>query len=294
MLKSFTVTFNPDGALTAGLDVEAGAGVGRQRRARSRTSAISSWPSARRPGTTASASSSWWTRSSSCSRPTSRRSSSRCTGAPAGRCRSRWSAPGCRRSPGSPARPSRTASGCSASRRSATSTLRRRPRRACRARRVSWARVRRPTPSTSSSSTRRATPTSSRSTGASSGTRPPASPVDARRRRGRCFRWSRRSSTRASSGCASNAPPSWSCAICMRWRELGSAPQRASEVAQRVGTTAQQAGPIRSRLIDKGLLYTPELRLRGVHGAAVRHVHAAASRRSRRLLGDRAVAEAVD
>jgi hypothetical protein len=39
--------------------------------------------------------------------------------------------------------------------------------------------------------------------------------------------------------------------------ELGAKPQRASEVARRIERTVEQAGPIRSRLIDKGLLYTP-------------------------------------
>lgn len=39
--------------------------------------------------------------------------------------------------------------------------------------------------------------------------------------------------------------------------ELGADPQRASEVAKRINRTTEQAGPIRSRLIDKGLLYTP-------------------------------------
>jgi hypothetical protein len=39
--------------------------------------------------------------------------------------------------------------------------------------------------------------------------------------------------------------------------ELGPEPQRASDVAGLIGRTAQQVGPIRSRLIDKGLLYTP-------------------------------------
>jgi hypothetical protein len=38
---------------------------------------------------------------------------------------------------------------------------------------------------------------------------------------------------------------------------LGPKPHRASEVARRVNRTVEQAGPIRSRLIDKGLLYTP-------------------------------------
>lgn len=38
----------------------------------------------------------------------------------------------------------------------------------------------------------------------------------------------------------------------------GARPQRASEVAARLGRTVQQAAPSRSRLIDKGLLYTPE------------------------------------
>ncbi len=40
--------------------------------------------------------------------------------------------------------------------------------------------------------------------------------------------------------------------------QAGVRPQRAAEVAERVGRTAQQAGPVRSRLINKGLLYTPE------------------------------------
>lgn len=39
--------------------------------------------------------------------------------------------------------------------------------------------------------------------------------------------------------------------------ELGPNAHRASEVARRIGRTTEQAGPIRSRLIDKGLLYTP-------------------------------------
>lgn len=39
--------------------------------------------------------------------------------------------------------------------------------------------------------------------------------------------------------------------------ELGPEPHRATVVARRIGRTAEQAGPIRSRLIDKGLLYTP-------------------------------------
>ncbi len=38
--------------------------------------------------------------------------------------------------------------------------------------------------------------------------------------------------------------------------ELGPDPHGATEVASRIGRTAEQAGPIRSRLIDKGLLFT--------------------------------------
>ncbi len=38
---------------------------------------------------------------------------------------------------------------------------------------------------------------------------------------------------------------------------LGPEPHRASEVARSIRRTSEQAGPIRSRLIDKGLLYTP-------------------------------------
>lgn len=39
--------------------------------------------------------------------------------------------------------------------------------------------------------------------------------------------------------------------------ELGPDPHRASEVASRIHRSTEQAGPIRSRLIAKGLLYTP-------------------------------------
>ena len=40
--------------------------------------------------------------------------------------------------------------------------------------------------------------------------------------------------------------------------ELGGEPQQAKGVADLLGRTSQQLGPTRSRLIDKGLLYTPE------------------------------------
>jgi hypothetical protein len=39
--------------------------------------------------------------------------------------------------------------------------------------------------------------------------------------------------------------------------ELGPEPHTAAEVAAKLGRTSSQAGPIRSRLIEKGLLYTP-------------------------------------
>jgi AAA ATPase domain len=39
--------------------------------------------------------------------------------------------------------------------------------------------------------------------------------------------------------------------------ELGSEPQQAKDVAALLGRTSEQLGPTRSRLIDKGLLYTP-------------------------------------
>jgi hypothetical protein len=39
--------------------------------------------------------------------------------------------------------------------------------------------------------------------------------------------------------------------------ELGPEPQQAKDVAALLGRTSQQLGPTRSRLIDKGLLYTP-------------------------------------
>lgn len=39
--------------------------------------------------------------------------------------------------------------------------------------------------------------------------------------------------------------------------ELGPEPQQAKDVAEMLGRTSEQLGPTRSRLIDKGLLYTP-------------------------------------
>ncbi len=39
--------------------------------------------------------------------------------------------------------------------------------------------------------------------------------------------------------------------------ELGPDPHRASEVASRINRTTEQVGPVRARLIEKGLLYTP-------------------------------------
>lgn len=39
--------------------------------------------------------------------------------------------------------------------------------------------------------------------------------------------------------------------------ELGAGPQKASDVAEVLGRRSEQLGPTRSRLIDKGLLYTP-------------------------------------
>jgi len=65
-LKSFTVTFSPDGAMTAGLDVDALAGAA-DSGSLLRISATCSSQSARPPATTRWASSSCSTRSSSCS-----------------------------------------------------------------------------------------------------------------------------------------------------------------------------------------------------------------------------------
>ena len=45
--------------------------------------------------------------------------------------------------------------------------------------------------------------------------------------------------------------------------QLGREPQKASDVARVLKRTSEQLGPIRARLIDKGLLYTPG------HGLAV-------------------------
>ena len=39
--------------------------------------------------------------------------------------------------------------------------------------------------------------------------------------------------------------------------ELGPEPEQAKDVAEMLGRTSEQLGPTRSRLIDKGLLYTP-------------------------------------
>jgi hypothetical protein len=39
--------------------------------------------------------------------------------------------------------------------------------------------------------------------------------------------------------------------------ELGSQPQRTKDVAELLGRTSEQVAPIRARLIEKGLLYTP-------------------------------------
>jgi hypothetical protein len=39
--------------------------------------------------------------------------------------------------------------------------------------------------------------------------------------------------------------------------ERGSKPQQAKDVAKLLNRTSEQLGPTRSRLIDKGLLYTP-------------------------------------
>jgi len=39
--------------------------------------------------------------------------------------------------------------------------------------------------------------------------------------------------------------------------ELGPDPHQASEVAGRINRTTEQVGPVRARLIEKGLLYTP-------------------------------------
>ncbi len=44
---------------------------------------------------------------------------------------------------------------------------------------------------------------------------------------------------------------------------LGPEPHRASEVASAIGRSSPQAGPVRSRLIEKGLLYTPSHGLAG-------------------------------
>ena len=39
--------------------------------------------------------------------------------------------------------------------------------------------------------------------------------------------------------------------------ELGPQPQMAADVAKVLGRTSEQLAPIRSRLVEKGLLYTP-------------------------------------
>lgn len=40
--------------------------------------------------------------------------------------------------------------------------------------------------------------------------------------------------------------------------ELGTDAQKASDVAEVLGKTSQEVAPLRARLINKGLLYTPQ------------------------------------
>ena len=57
--------------------------------------------------------------------------------------------------------------------------------------------------------------------------------------------------------------------------ELGPEPQRAKDVAALLGRTSEQLAPTRSRLIEKGLLYTPGPRTGGLHRPPIRPLHAA-------------------
>ncbi len=57
--------------------------------------------------------------------------------------------------------------------------------------------------------------------------------------------------------------------------ELGPAAQKAADVAAVLGRSSEQVAPLRARLINKGLLYTPPVRLREVHRSPVRPLHAA-------------------
>ena len=57
--------------------------------------------------------------------------------------------------------------------------------------------------------------------------------------------------------------------------ELGSDAQKAADVAEVLGKASEQVAPLRARLINKGLLYTPRYGYAEVHRAAVRPLHAA-------------------
>lgn len=183
--------------------------------------------------------------------------SSRCTSAPAARCLSRWLAPVCRRFLASRERPSHTASGYSAFRGSGSSRPRTTPatRSSCRLTLSGWHLSQRQL--TSSSITRRDTRTFSKSTAGSCGTKR------------RLLRSHGAMSCRSSHSIVEaeldesffHVHVERTTDLELRYlyamAELGPDPHGATEVAARIRRTAEQAGPIRSRLIDKGLLYTP-------------------------------------
>ena len=68
---------------------------------------------------------------------------------------------------------------------------------------------------------------------------------------------SKRSSTTASSEVRAERTTQFEIRYLRAMAELGAQPQKASDVARSLGRTSDQLGPTRSRLIDKGLLYTP-------------------------------------
>ena len=62
---------------------------------------------------------------------------------------------------------------------------------------------------------------------------------------------------RASFGCEPNARPGVELRYMRAMAELGPGAQSSRDVAALLGRGSEQLAPTRSRLIDKGLLYTP-------------------------------------
>ena len=276
ILKSFTLTFSSDGAMTAGLDIEALSGVGDSGALSEDLTdlfvAIGEAAQDQGVGVVFLIDEIQFLRP-----PSSKRSSSRCTSARAVRCRSRWSAPACRRYRALRAKPSRTASGSFAFRRSGRSMPRAHARDALVLPAADLGVEFEPGRSISSSTTRRATRTSCRSTAASSGTRPPASPVTLE------------TSSRAAAGEAgldesffrvrAERTTELELSTSTRWRSWGlSRTARARSRGASSGPWSRRTDPLEAD--RQGAAVHARPRVRSLHGAAVRQVHAAAPRRA--------------